>query len=147
MVVSRNKEPQYRPLYIIAPIMRTPPKKDTPNFGEPQINTGISSFLYSVGLQSDVADQPDIVNLEEVPHSLRVQVPNHHILTQNLLLQLLLPNTQIPNYWILGPLGSIVNFKKHPPPPPQHCRGKSAKSTRRFFSRIALEAQLPIYWV
>ena len=35
----------------------------------------------------------------------RVQVPNNHILTQNLFYDYDCPNTQVANDWVLGPLG------------------------------------------
>ena len=35
--------------------------------------------------------------------ALRVQVPNYHILTQNLYYNYYYPNPQVPNYWVLGP--------------------------------------------
>ena len=35
--------------------------------------------------------------------TLRVQVPNNHILPQKPVLQLLLPQSQVPNYWVHGP--------------------------------------------
>ena len=35
--------------------------------------------------------------------TLRVQVPNSHILPPTPILQLLIPKSQVPNYWVLGP--------------------------------------------
>ena len=47
--------------------------------------------------------------------TLRVQVPNNHILTQKPILESLLPKSQVPKYWVLGPvglhhLGILVSF-------------------------------------
>ena len=39
-------------------------------------------------------------------YSLRVQEPNYHIyIYPKPVLQLLLPKTEVPNYWVLGPSG------------------------------------------
>ena len=37
--------------------------------------------------------------------TLRVQVPNYHILTQNLYQNYYYPTHQVPNYWVHGPSG------------------------------------------
>ena len=37
--------------------------------------------------------------------TLRVQVPNNHILTQNLYYNHYYPKPKVPNYWVLGPSG------------------------------------------
>ena len=42
--------------------------------------------------------------------ALRVQVPNNHILTQNLYYNYYYPKTQVPNYGVLGPFG-WMNFQ------------------------------------
>ena len=44
-------------------------------------------------------------------HTLRVQVLGKHMLTQNLVLPLLSPKSQVPHYWVPGPLGTRVLLK------------------------------------
>ena len=44
--------------------------------------------------------------LHDLYITLRVQVPNNHILTQKLYCKFLSPKSQEPNYWVHGPLGS-----------------------------------------
>ena len=45
----------------------------------------------------------------EKDYALRVQVPDNHILTQNLYT--LTTITQVPNYWVLGPSGTHLGAK------------------------------------
>ena len=45
-------------------------------------------------------------NVRVAQHTtLRVQVPSNHILTQNMYYNYTITQTQVPNYWVLGPSG------------------------------------------
>ena len=72
-------------------------------------------------------------------HTLKVQLLDKHMLTQNLVPPVLSPKSQVPHYWVPGPLGTRVigstfhncccfqalistNLINHPLPRPQHAR-------------------------
>ena len=56
----------------------------------------------------DANDELKGLGAGQSEHALRVQVPNDHILAQILYL-FLFNQTQVPNYWVLGPSGMLVS--------------------------------------